>query len=55
MCEQALDMFLQFVANAERMVQLLDQFCLLRCELEGMSGIQGGEERIGHLIIHAIT
>ena len=48
--EEAFDVLLQLVADAEGVVQLAHELGLLGGELEGVCRVEGGEEGVGHLV-----
>ena len=54
MTEQHLDMFLQFLAGLERVVQALHQQILLGRQLARVLGVDSGEIVRTHLILLAI-
>ena len=52
--EEAFDVLLQLVADAEGVVELAHQLGLLGGEVVGVCGVEGGEEGVGHLIRYAV-
>ena len=52
--EQHLDMFLEFFADTERMVQTLHELVLLGGELVGIGRVNGGEMTRFHLVLLTI-
>ena len=54
MTEEATDVLLQLLGDAEGVVQALHQVFLLGCQLVGMLGVNGGEKGVEHRVVLSV-